>query len=86
MSIDKKEIINKYQNKENDTGSIDVQVALLTSRIQHLTNHFKTHKKDLHSRRGLLRLVSNRKKLLSYIKRKDINKYAKIISSLNLRK
>lgn len=86
MSVNKKEIIAKYQNKESDTGSVAVQVALMTAKIKHLTTHFKTHKKDLHSRRGLLRLVANRKKLLSYIKRKDIKQYTEIISNLNLRK
>jgi len=86
MSVNKKEIITKHQKEVNDTGSVGVQVALLTARIKHLTEHFKTHKKDLHSRRGLLRLVSHRKKLLSYIKRKNISKYTEIISSLNLRK
>ena len=86
MTINKKEIISEHKKNENDTGSVAVQVAILTSRIQQLTSHFKTHKKDLHSRRGLLRLVANRKKLLSYIKRKDIKEYTNIISVLNIRK
>ena len=86
MSIDTQTIIKKYQKDASDTGSADVQIALLTARIRHLTEHFKTHKKDHHSRRGLLRLVSQRKKLLSYIKSNDINSYANLISRLGLRK
>ena len=86
MSIDTQAIIKEYQKDANDTGSADVQIALLTARIRHLTEHFKTHKKDHHSRRGLLRLVSQRKKLLSYVKRNDINSYANLISRLGLRK
>ena len=86
MSIDTQEIIKEYQKDDSDTGSVDVQVALLTARIRHLTDHFKTHKKDHHSRRGLLRLVSKRKKLLTYAKRNDINSYANLISRLGLRK
>ena len=73
MSIDTQAIIKEYQKDASDTGSADVQIALLTARIRHLTEHFKTHKKDHHSRRGLLRLVSQRKKLLSYVKSSDIN-------------
>ena len=86
MSIDTQAIIKEYQKDSSDTGSVDVQVALLTARIRHLTDHFKTHKKDHHSRRGLLRLVSKRKKLLTYSKRNDINSYANLISRLGLRK
>jgi small subunit ribosomal protein S15 len=86
MSIDTQAIIKEYQKDENDTGSVDVQVALLTARIRHLTEHFKTHNKDHHSRRGLLRLVSQRKKLLSYIKNNNITEYANLISRLDLRK
>jgi small subunit ribosomal protein S15 len=86
MSIDTQAIIKEYQKDENDTGSADVQVALLTARIKHLTEHFKTHNKDHHSRRGLLRLVSQRKKLLSYIKNNSISGYANLISRLGLRK
>jgi len=86
MSIDIQAIIKEYQKDANDTGSADVQIALLTARIRHLTEHFKTHKKDHHSRRGLLRLVSQRKKLLSYVKSNDINSYANLISRLELRK
>ena len=86
MSIDTQAIIKEYQKDASDTGSADVQIALLTARIRHLTEHFKTHKKDHHSRRGLLRLVSQRKKLLSYIKSNDISSYANLISRLGLRK
>ena len=86
MSIDTQTIIKEYQKDASDTGSADVQIALLTARIRHLTEHFKTHKKDHHSRRGLLRLVSQRKKLLSYVKSSDITSYADLISRLGLRK
>ena len=86
MSIDTQAIIKEYQKDASDTGSADVQIALLTARIRHLTEHFKTHKKDHHSRRGLLRLVSQRKKLLSYVKDNDISSYAELISRLGLRK
>ena len=86
MSIDTQAIIKEYQKDASDTGSADVQIALLTARIRHLTEHFKTHKKDHHSRRGLLKLVSQRKKLLSYVKSNDITSYAKLISRLGLRK
>ena len=86
MSVDTQAIIKEYQKDSSDTGSVDVQVALLTARIKHLTEHFKTHKKDHHSRRGLLRLVSQRKKLLAYIKNNDLTAYANLISKLGLRK
>ena len=86
MSIDTQAIIKEYQKDASDTGSADVQVALLTARIKHLTEHFKTHKKDHHSRRVLLRLVSQRKKLLSYVKNNDITSYSNLISRLGLRK
>jgi len=86
MSIDTQSIIKEYQKDPSDTGSADVQIALLTARIRHLTEHFKTHKKDHHSRRGLLKLVSQRKKLLSYVKSNDITSYAELISRLGLRK
>ena len=86
MSIDTQKIIKEYQSDKNDTGSVDVQVALLTARIKHLTEHFKTHKKDHHSRRGLLKLVSQRKKLLGYLKNKNLDSYASLISRLGLRK
>jgi len=86
MSIVTQKIIKEYQTDKNDTGSVDVQVALLTARIKHLTEHFKTHKKDHHSRRGLLKLVSQRKKLLGYLKNKNLDSYASLISRLGLRK
>jgi len=86
MSIDTQAIIKEYQKDACDTGSADVQIALLTARIRHLTEHLKTHKKDHHSRRGLLRLVSQRKKLLSYVKSNDITSYAELISRLGIRK
>ena len=86
MSIDTQAIIKEYQKDASDTGSTDVQIALLTARIRHLTEHFKTHKKDHHSRKGLLRLVSQRKKLLSYVKTNDVNSYSNLISRLGLRK
>jgi small subunit ribosomal protein S15 len=86
MSIDTQSIIKDFQLDENDTGSTNVQVALLTARIKHLTDHFKTHKKDHHSRRGLLRLVSQRKKLLAYLKDTNVQAYSDLISRLGLRK
>ena len=84
--IDKRSIIEKFGRKENDTGSPEVQVALLTERINHLTEHLKEHKKDHHSRRGLLKMVGQRKGLLNYIRQKDVVKYREIISELGLRK
>ena len=86
MSIDTQAIIKEYQNDSTDTGSVNVQVALLTARIRHLTEHFKTHAKDHHSRRGLLRLVSQRKKLLAYARTNDVATYSNLISRLGLRK
>ncbi|MBP9023311.1 MAG: 30S ribosomal protein S15 [Spirochaetes bacterium] len=82
----KAEIITKFKRHEGDTGSAEVQIALLTERINHLTEHFKTHAKDFHSRRGLLKLVGQRRRLLDYYKKKDINKYRSLIESLGLRK
>ncbi|ABL02073.1 SSU ribosomal protein S15P [Candidatus Ruthia magnifica str. Cm (Calyptogena magnifica)] len=86
MSIDTQAIIKKYQSKTGDTGSSNVQIALLTARIKHLTEHFKTHKKDHHSRRGLLHLVSQRKKLLIYLKDANTASYSNLIIHLGLRK
>ncbi|BBB22381.1 small subunit ribosomal protein S15 [Abyssogena phaseoliformis symbiont OG214] len=86
MSIDTQTIIKEYQSKTSDTGSTNVQVALLTARIKHLTEHFKTHKKDHHSRRGLLRLVSQRKKLLTYLRGTNATAYSNLITRLGLRK
>ena len=83
--MDKKEIIEKYQLSENDTGSVQVQVALLTDRINHLTEHLKNNHNDNHSRRGLLQMVGKRKGFLLYLKKKDINEYRKLISELGLR-
>ncbi len=82
----KAEIVKNYQMSGSDTGSAEVQVALLTARINHLTDHFKIHKKDHHSRRGLLRLVSQRRKLLSYLQKAGENRYKKIIERLGLRR
>jgi len=89
MSLDigrKKEIIGKYQQHEGDTGSPEVQIALLTERINHLTEHFQVHKKDHHSRRGLLKLVGQRRRLLDYLKAKDIERYRNLIKELGIRK
>ncbi len=80
------EIIGDYQRSTQDTGSPEVQVALLTARVVDLSDHFKQHKKDHHSRQGLLRMVNQRRKLLDYLKRKDINRYRELISRLGLRK
>ncbi len=79
-------IITQYKTHDLDTGSPEVQVALLTKRINELTSHFRTHVKDNHSRRGLLKLVSQRKRLLDYLKKRDINRYHDLISRLGLRK
>jgi small subunit ribosomal protein S15 len=89
MSINaksKSKVVEEFKRTENDTGSPEVQVALLTSRIQHLTDHFKTHKNDHHSRRGLLRLVNQRRSLLDYLKKKDIQRYRDLIERLGLRR
>lgn len=80
------EIVKNYQTSGNDTGSPEVQVALLTEKITGLSEHFKVHKKDHHSRQGLLRMVNHRRKLLDYLKRKDINRYRELIGRLGLRK
>ena len=82
----KKDVISKYRLHESDTGSSEVQVALLSQRIEYLTEHFKTHKKDHHSRRGLLKLVGQRRRLLDYLKRSNVDRYRTVVSSLNLRK
>ncbi|MBW1900474.1 MAG: 30S ribosomal protein S15 [Deltaproteobacteria bacterium] len=82
----KKEIIERYKLSENDTGSSEVQIALLSSRIKYLTEHFNVHKKDHHSRRGLLKLVGQRRRLLKYLKNKDVERYRKIIKELGIRK
>lgn len=82
----KEQLIKEYATKEGDTGSPDVQIAILTSRITTLTEHFKTHKKDNHSRRGLLNLVAQRRKLLDYVKRKDDERYKMLIGKLGIRR
>jgi len=82
----KQEIIAKYAIHEGDTGSPEVQIALLTERINHLTEHLKTHKKDHHSRRGLLKMVGQRRGLLNYLMKKDITRYRELIARLEIRK
>ncbi|MGI9548860.1 MAG: 30S ribosomal protein S15 [Bdellovibrionales bacterium] len=87
MSKEKKEeIVKKFKKTSQDTGSSQVQVALLTEKIKELTEHFKIHKKDFHSMRGLIKMVSLRKKILNYMKRKEVNNYKKVIQELKLRK
>ena len=88
MSLSKEQteaVIKKFGKSETDTGSTSVQIALLTKRIEELQNHFKEHKKDNHSRTGLLQIVSDRKKLLAYLKRSDLAAYQKLVKELNLR-
>ncbi len=82
----KAQIVKEYQRRQSDTGSPEVQIALLSARITELTEHFKTHVKDHHSRRGLLRMVSQRRKLLDYLKRSNVEKYRALIDRLGLRK
>ena len=82
----KAEIIAKYKRDEKDTGSPEVQIALLTERINELTEHLKVHKKDNHSRRGLLKMVGKRRNLLNYLAKKDVNRYREIVAKLGLRK
>ena len=82
----KQKLISRFQINDKDTGSSEVQVAVLTERIRHLTEHFKTHQKDNHSRKGLLTMVSTRKKLLNYLRRTNYEKYLKVIQELELRK
>ena len=82
----KKEVIGKHQLSKEDTGSTNVQIALLTKKIDSLSDHFKIHKKDNHSRRGLLMMVNKRRKLLDYLKSKDLSSYKQLISNLGLRK
>ncbi|MBR0518354.1 30S ribosomal protein S15 [bacterium] len=86
MSESKQSIIEQYRIHETDTGSSDVQIALLTNRINYLTEHLKVHKKDHHSRRGLLMMVGHRRRLLNYIKGKDIEHYRAIIKKLGIRR
>ena len=82
----KTELIGTFRTHDSDTGSPEVQVALLSERINYLNDHFKTHVKDHHSRRGLLKLVGQRRQLLNYLKRKDIERYSELIKKLNIRK
>jgi small subunit ribosomal protein S15 len=82
----KAEVIESYRTHDGDTGSPEVQIALLTRRIQHLTEHFKAHSKDHHSRQGLLRMVGKRRRLLDYLRRKDFDRYQQVIGRLGLRK
>ena len=86
MSIDSQKVINEHKRGDNDTGSPEVQVALLTARIEQLTEHFKVHKQDHHSRRGLLLMVGQRRGLLDYLRRTDIERYRELIAALELRK
>ncbi|MBI9112185.1 30S ribosomal protein S15 [Maridesulfovibrio ferrireducens] len=85
-AVDKAKVIEDYQTTPGDTGSPEVQVALLTARITYLTDHFKTHKKDFHSRTGLLKMVGQRRNILKYLKSKDIQRYRDLIARLGLRK
>lgn len=82
----KQEIINSFKKHDTDTGSPEVQIAILTERITYLTEHFKTHKKDHHSRRGLLKLVGQRRRLLDYLKGKELDRYKKVIERLGIRR
>lgn len=87
LNADKrKELIEGYRKHEKDTGSPEVQIALLSARIEYLTEHFKAHQKDHHSRRGLLKLVGQRRRLLNYVKQDDVERYRSIIKRLGLRK
>ena len=85
-AINKTQIIEDYKTKDNDTGSSEVQIALLSARIAHLTEHLRTHRKDFHSRRGLIHMTNRRRKLLDYLKKNDLNRYNEIIKRLKLRR
>ena len=85
-SLTKDKIINEFQKKAKDTGSSEVQIALLTKRINSLTEHFKSNKKDNHSREGMIKLISRRRRLLGYLKKRNLKRYEEIIKKLNLRK
>ncbi len=85
-AINKQELITEYKTHDKDTGSCEVQVALLSARINHLTEHLRVHRKDFHSRRGLLAMTSRRRKLLDYLKRHDLAKYTELIQRLKLRR
>jgi small subunit ribosomal protein S15 len=82
----KQEIIEKYKTHDKDTGSPEVQIAILSDRINHLTEHFKVHAKDFHSRRGLLKMVGQRRRLLDYLKKKDLERYRGLIKELGIRR
>ena len=86
MSFEKSDIIKKHQQDAKDTGSPEVQVALITARVNHLTDHLRSHRKDFHSRRGLIMLTNRRRKLLAYLKSSDLDRYNALISKLSLRK
>ena len=86
IDLQKTEIIEKFKTHATDTGSPEVQIAILTAKINHLTNHLKTHKNDHHSRRGLLKMVGKRRRLLNYLKSKNVERYAKILQDLGLRR
>jgi small subunit ribosomal protein S15 len=85
-TIEKEPIIQEFRTHETDTGSSEVQIAILTKRINHLTDHLRTHRKDFHSRRGLIAMASRRRKLLDYVKRHDLNKYNELLQRLSLRR
>ena len=85
MSVDKQEVVRKFRTHETDSGSVPVQVAILTERINYLTDHFRAHSKDHHGRRGLLAMVSRRRRLLGYLRRADLVGYRKLIEELGLR-
>ena len=85
-AIDKTKIIEDYRSHGSDTGSCEVQVALLTARVNHLTDHLRTHRKDFHSRRGLIAMTSRRRKLLDYVKKHDLIKYNELLQRLKLRR
>jgi small subunit ribosomal protein S15 len=84
--LDKSSVITDYKNHDTDTGSPEVQIALLTQRINHLTEHLRTHRKDFHSRRGLIAMTSRRRKLLDYVKRHDLDRYKQLLERLKLRR
>ncbi len=86
MPVDKSTVVKEFAKSESDTGSTEVQVAILTARIQHLTEHLARHPKDYHSRRGLLMMVGKRRRLLDYLRRKDIDRYRELIGRLGLRR
>jgi small subunit ribosomal protein S15 len=86
QAIDKNSIIGDYRTHETDTGSCEVQIALLTAKVNHLTEHLRTHRKDFHSRRGLIGMTSRRRKLLDYVKKHDLKKYNELLQRLKLRR